>query len=151
MQRLCCLFFGVCALTLLQVLDTSVSPGKAFAQDHPKFIPLGRIPTLIIPGGNRPPKFKRGGSEIEFYVDPNSLENSIHKKLSNSCAQGQFNMARPGYFVRVRTETSQKRLGYANSNFNLKDPKGQSGPDTAYLFERDGTSECRVYAVPTRL
>lgn len=151
MQRLTIKLVCAFVIALLWSSGSPLTKREAVAQDHPKFIPLGRIPTLLMPGGDRPPRFRRGSTEIEFYVDPNSLENSINKQLSNACAQGQFNMAGPGYFVRVRTETSQKRLGYANSNFNLKDPKGQGGPDTAYLFERDGTSECRVYAVPTRL
>ena len=45
----------------------------------------------------------------------------------------------------------KKRFGYAGSNgMNLKDPKDQAATDEGYLFDLDGSSECRVYTFPIR-
>ena len=148
-MRLVSAFATIATVTLMGPPSFPLS--EALAQDNPRFIPLGRVPTLLVPGGDRPPKFRRGSTQVNVFVDPATLENSINRPLSNACAQGQFNMATPYYYVRLETERGPRRFGYANANFNLRDPKSQAGPDTAYLFERDRTSECRVYAIATRL
>ena len=127
---------------------------SAWAQSNVRqdFIPLGRIPYLLQPGGNIQPRFKRGSTPIKFFVDADSLSQNISANLSNLCAHGRFNTARPGrYYVEIETQTGyKKRLGFANSEgFNLRDPENLKGRDVAYLFDLDRTSQCRVYALPT--
>lgn len=120
--------------------------------DRPEFIPLGRIPRLLQPGGEDQPRFRRGGQQIRFFVDQNSLAQNISPNLSNACALGRFNQQHPTrYFVLIETQDGRRlRLGFATSEgFNLRDPDNRRGRDLAFLFEKDRTSECRVYAVAT--
>lgn len=135
---------------LLAALAT-VPPEPAFA-DGSRFIPLGRIPQLLQPGGNAPPRFRRGSRPVKFFVDAASLPQSLSANLSNACAHGDFNTKRPGrYYVEIELQGGKKkRLSYANAQgFNLRDPQNRRGRDLAFLFELDGTSQCKVYAVPT--
>ncbi len=129
-----------------------VGGGKAWAQseNEQRFIPLGRLPTLLLPGGNRPPQFRRSARPVNFFVEAETLRNSIDQPLSTACAHGEFNLKDVGrYYVTIGTdETAPRRYGYADSTgFNLRDPKNQAVADTVYLFELDATSECRVYAI----
>lgn len=135
----------------LVVLAVSTAPPPAAAQDK-RFIPLGRIPQLLQPGGAAPARFSRGSRPVKFYVDAASLPQNLSGNLSNACAHGDFNTKQPGrYYVVVELQNGKKkRLSYANAQgFNLRDPQNRRGRDLAFLFELDGTSECRVYAIPT--
>ncbi len=141
-----------CVVVLSALLLSAASAPKAYAGDGTRFIPLGRIPQLLQPGGAAPPRFRRGGHPIKFFVDAGSLPQNISTTLSNSCAHGKFNTKRVGrYYVEVELQNGRKkRLGYANSEgFNLRDPGNLRGRDIAFLFELDGTSQCIVYAMPT--
>ena len=126
----------------------------AYAQSNQKrsFIPLGKVPQLIQPGGAAPARFFSRTTRVLFYVNADSLQQSISRNLSASCALGRFNQKKVGrYYVLVETENGKRRrLGFASSEgFNLRDPDNQKGRDLAFLFEYDGTSECKVHAVPT--
>ena len=41
------------------------------------------------------------------------------------------------------------RFGVKITHVDLRDPENRRGRDLAFLFELDGTSQCKVYAVPT--
>lgn len=151
------LFPLILALAGLSIL---VSPpfqenrtGAAWAQSSQgkNFIPLGRVPYLLQPGGQGTPTFRRGGKRVRFLVDAASLPQNLSRDLSNRCAHGTFNSIKPGrYYVEIETQDGKrKRLSYANAEgFNLRDPDNVRGTDLAFLFELDRTSQCRVYAVP---
>ncbi|RVU38406.1 hypothetical protein EOI86_03730 [Hwanghaeella grinnelliae] len=129
-----------------------VLPVSKAAADSSRFIPLGRIPQLLQPGGSTPPRFKRGSRPVKFFVDQATLPQSLSTNLSNACAHGIFNTKKPGrYYVEVELQGGKKkRLAYANTlGFNLRDPGNRRGRDLAFLFELDGTSQCKVYAIPT--
>jgi len=107
---------------------------------------------LLQPGGLQPPKFRRGSRPIKFFVDEASLPQSLSRNLSNACAHGRFNTKSVGrYFVEIQTQNGRvRRFGFANAKgFNLRDPDNLRGRDFAFLFELDGTSQCRVYALAT--
>ena len=142
------------AAVLVLMAGVVADTGQAVAQsgDGNRFIPLGRIPQLLQPGGQTPPRFRRGARPIKFFVDEASLPQSLSRNLSNACAHGRFNAKRAGrYFVEIQTQRGGvRRFGFANSEgFNLRDPDNLRGRDFAFLFELDGTSQCRVYALPT--
>lgn len=127
-------------------------PSETVQADGSRFIPLGRIPQLLQPGGSAPPRFSRGSRPVKFFVDQASLPQSLSANLSNACAHGVFNTKKPGrYYVEIETQNKKKkRLSYANAQgFNLLDPDNRRGRDLAFLFELDGTSQCKVYAIPT--
>lgn len=145
---------GSFAIALALIGLMSVPPADTFAQsgEGNRFIPLGRIPQLLQPGGQSPPRFKRGARPIKFFVDETSLPQNLSQNLSNACAHGRFNAKRAGrYFVEIQTQNGRvRRFGFANSEgFNLRDPDNLKGRDLAFLFEMDGTSQCRVYALAT--
>ncbi|WP_425403856.1 hypothetical protein [Hwanghaeella sp.] len=146
-MRALILTFAAAVITV----TTLIADAPAFA-DGSRFIPLGRIPQLLQPGGATPPRFSRGSRPVKFFVDAASLPQSLSTNLSNACAHGIFNTQRPGrYYVVVELQGGQKkRLSYANAQgFNLRDPGNRRGRDLAFLFELDGTSQCKVYAIPT--
>ncbi len=139
---------------LLAAATITADAGIAAAQsgEGNRFIPLGRIPQLLQPGGLAPPKFRRGARPIKFFVDEASLPQSLSRNLSNACAHGRFNAKSVGrYYVEIQTQNGRvRRFGFANAEgFNLRDPDNLRGRDFAFLFELDGTSECRVYALAT--
>ena len=141
-------------MILLFLTALTLPAGETLAQsgNGNRFIPLGRIPQLLQPGGLAPPRFKRGARPIKFFVDEASLPQNLSANLSNACAHGRFNAKRVGrYFVEIQTQRGGvRRFGFANSDgFNLRDPDNLRGRDLAFLFELDGTSQCRVYALPT--
>jgi hypothetical protein len=139
-------------IAALVIAVVTVIPDMPAAADGSRFIPLGRIPQLLQPGGNTPPRFRRGARPVKFFVDQATLPQSLSANLSNACAHGIFNTKRPGrYYVEVELQGGKKkRLSYANAQgFNLRDPGNRRGRDLAFLFELDGTSQCKVYALPT--
>lgn len=126
----------------------------AYAQSskkEPMWVPLTDLPTMLQAEPNGRIRYAHDGTPVKFYVDPNSLAQILSKNLSTACAQNKFNQKqRTKYFVPVKMPDGKtKRFGFAGSNgFNLRDPNGMSGKDQGYIFDMDGTSECRVYTVP---
>lgn len=138
------------AITFLMICTAATVDAQS--NKKPDFIPLGRIPQLIQPGGAAPARFFSRTTRVLFFVNADSLDQNISENLSRACALGRFNQKKVGrYYVLIETENGQrKRLGFASSEgFNLRDPDDRKGRDLAFLFEYDGTSECRVHAVPT--
>jgi len=128
------------------------SSAHAQSNERRSFIPLGKVPQLIQPGGAAPARFFSKTTRVLFYVNGDSLDQSISANLSSACALEKFNQKKVGrYYVLIETENGKRRrLGFASSEgFNLRDPGNRKGRDLAFLFEYDGTSECRVYAIPT--
>lgn len=145
---------GTIAKLSLLSLVIAVFTATAHAQSNERrsFIPLGKIPQLIQPGGAAPARFFSRSTRVLFFVNADSLDQSISANLSSACALGRFNQKKVGrYYVLIETENGgRRRLGFASSEgFNLRDPDNLKGRDLAFLFEYDGTSECRVHAVPT--
>ncbi len=123
---------------------------QAQSQNQEQFMPLRRLPTMLLPGGNRPPQFRRSSRPVDFFVDAETLRNSIDQPLSTACAHGEFNLkAVSRYYVTIGADgAAPRRYGYADATgFNLRDPRNQAVAGTVYLFESDATSECRVYAI----
>lgn len=143
--------FGVvCAIAFFLFLSDLTA--QAQSNDRRAFIPLGKIPQLIQPGGVAPARFFSRSTRVLFFVNADSLDQSISANLSSACALGKFNQKKVGrYYVLVETENGKRRrLGFASSEgFNLRDPDNRKGRDLAFLFQYDGTSECRVHAIPT--
>ncbi len=138
-------------LAAMFLLLTDVS-AQAQSSQKPGFIPLGRIPQIIQPGGASPARFFSRTTRVLFYVNADSLDENISADLSTACTLGRFNQKKVGrYYVLIETEDGKRmRMGFATSEgFNLRDPDDRKGRDFAFLFEYDGTSECRVHVVPT--
>lgn len=143
--------FGVICGFAFFILLSDLS-AQAQSSDRKAFIPLGKIPQLIQPGGAAAARFFSRTTRVLFFVNADSLDQSISANLSSACALGKFNQKKTGrYYVLVETEDGKRRrLGFASSEgFNLRDPDDRKGRDLAFLFEYDGTSECRVHAIPT--
>lgn len=134
---------------LVCVLASSVAAQNA----EKKFFPILGSSKLLRMEDPRYPLFRRGGTQIEFFVDGNQLNNILSSNLSTACALGRFNQRKiKRYYIYVTLPGGiRKKLGYANwRGFNLRDPDNRVGRDQVYLFDFDRTSECRVYAVETR-
>lgn len=143
-------FGAICGLAFSILLSDLTA--QAQSSERRSFIPLGKIPQLIQPGGTAPARFFSRTTRVLFFVNADSLDQSISANLSSACALGKFNQKKVGrYYVLVETENGKRRrLGFASSEgFNLRDPDDRKGRDLAFLFQYDGTSECRVHAVPT--
>jgi hypothetical protein len=112
---------------------------------------LRRIPEVIQPEPFDTTRTKVGAARVNYPVDPQSLSQALSKNLSEACARLEFNQTRHGrYFVLVaRPDKDPLRFGYAQGDgVNLRDPTGLRGADVIYLFDRDETSECKVYVYP---
>lgn len=108
-----------------------------------------RVPDVIAPEPLGSVKTRTGSTRVQFPVDPATLPSSLSAGLSTACTQLRFNQRDKGkYFVIVAIPNEKPlRLGFARSDgFNLRDPETLRAPERLYLFERDGTSECRVYS-----
>lgn len=108
-----------------------------------------RVPDVILPEPLGSVKTRTGSTRVPFPVDPATLPDSLSAGLSTACTQLRFNQRYKGkYFVLVAIPNEKPlRLGFARSDgFNLRDPETLRAPERLYLFERDGTSECRVYS-----
>ena len=119
---------------------------------HPGWIPLGALPKVLSPKNPNYPKLFRGGRTVNFFVDGTQLTNLLSRNLSTACARGRFNQRRnKKYVVWIRMpDGNNRRFGFADyTGFNLYDPDNRKGPGQAYLFELDGTSECRVFVTVT--
>jgi hypothetical protein len=107
-----------------------------------------RVPDVVRPEPFGDVRIRTGSVRVQFPVDPATLEGSLSAGLSTACTQLRFNQSRRGkYFVLVPIPNERpRRFGFARSDgFNLRDPDTLRAPEQLYLFERDGTSECRVY------
>ncbi|MEQ8603441.1 MAG: hypothetical protein RIB45_08975 [Marivibrio sp.] len=139
---------ALAALTLALVLAV----GPAAAQTAPLRNDQGKqIPRLSAPEPHEIPDFDRLGTRVLAGVDAARLRESLSRPLSAACSIDRFNQARRGrYFLDLRMPDGEvKRFGFAGSNgLNLRDPKGLAAQNQGYLFELDGTSECKVYVTP---
>jgi hypothetical protein len=136
------LCIGLGSLALLQSSPVALAQSQEF---------MRRIPEVVQPEPYKTTRTKVGGTRIIYPVDPQSLNQALSKNLSEACARLEFNQARHGrYFIMVpRPNQDPLRFGYAQGDgLNLLDPKGLRGTDVIYLFDRDETSECKVYVYP---
>ena len=118
----------------------------AFAQ----FIPSSGIGGKL-PGETKNPKFKRGDSRINFFIEGEDLQSMVNPELSTACVLGEFNqIKRNRYYVNIRMPDDRvKRFGYVKgSDNNLRDPNNLKAGGEIYIFDLDGTSECRVFSMP---
>jgi hypothetical protein len=130
------------------MIGVSATTQETMAQDQ-EF--MRRIPEVVQPEPYQPTRTKTGGTRVLYPVDPQSLRQALSKPLSEACGRLEFNLARHGrYFVIVpQPDKEPLRFGYAQGDgLNLLDPTGLRGADLVYLFYRDETSQCKVYAYP---
>lgn len=103
-----------------------------------------------MPGTSKNPRFFKGGKRVNFFVDGSELESSLNKELSTACALGIFNQIKKRrHYVNILMSNSRiKRFGFANGyGFNLRDKNASRLETEVYLFDLDGTSECKVYSI----
>jgi len=140
---------------ILALATTLLLPIPAPAQDQaprdPRWLPL--INQQIAPqpelGAPQPRRGKRS-MQLSLQVDPKQLPRMLSKPLSTACALERFNQGENDrYYIRL-TDAAGKplRLGIAGAKVgNLHDPGRQSLATHLYLFDKDWTSECKVYAM----
>ena len=140
------------ALLILAATLCLTGAAPAVAQSEPFRGDQGkRIPRLSTPTPHTVPDFDPLGTRVLAGVDAARLPESLSRPLSEACSQDRFNQARRGrYFLDLRMPDGEvKRFGFAGSNgLNLRDPKGLAAQNQGYLFDLDGTSECKVYVTP---
>ncbi len=125
---------------------------KAVA-DEAVSMPLGFGTTQITPKTPKYPRLVRGTSQVDFYLNGSQLPNMLSRNLSTACARGNFNqLVNKKYYVMVDMPGgTKKKLGFADyTGINLSDPDNRKGPNQAYFFDKDRTSECKVYAAVTQ-
>lgn len=113
-------------------------------------------PRLEVPRNNAPtmdgvPDFDALGTRVRMAADAGKLKENLSQPLSNACATDRFNQRKRGrYHITLDLPSGErKRFGFAGSNgLNLRDPGNRKGVNQGYLFDLDGTSECRVYVFP---
>ncbi|MTI09262.1 hypothetical protein [Curvivirga aplysinae] len=133
------------------ICSTLLMTEFAIAQQS-KWLPLGGIGRALMPGETKNPRFKHGDTRVNFFVEGSQLDSLLNPDLSTGCVLGEFNqIKRRKYFVNVRLpDNSVKRFGFATGNgYNLRDYNSRRNLDEVYLFDLDGTSECRVYSIMT--
>lgn len=134
------------------ILLATLGPlGPAAAQESSS-VPLFSIykgaPRLSGPSPITQPKEGNLGTPVRFVFDPAAIDRQLAPRLSEFCGANRFNQVRNGrYFVDANIPNKDpRRFGFANGKgLNLRDPHDLSEPTELYLFEGDGTSECRVY------
>lgn len=110
---------------------------------------LRRVPEVVEPAPHGAVRMRVDGARINFPVDPDELRQSLSAPLSEACSRLEFNQVKQGRFYMIIDvpDLGPYRYGYAQGDgLNLKDPRTLREPGIAYLFDLDGTSECRVYA-----
>lgn len=139
---------AACCLALILPAATASAQNRP-VQD-PRWQPL--INQSIAPepslGGTVPHKGKRS-MQVQFSVAPRDLPRLLSTKLSTACALGRFNQVEHDrYYIRMNDADGKPlRLGLAGAKAgNLRDPDGMSMSTQLYLFDKDWTSECKVYA-----
>ena len=138
--------FTVFAFFLLALLV--ISPDSK-AQTSPG---VYKQPRVMKPGLNKTPKFHAATQRLNFHVDPEQLKDMLEPELTTACSLGYFNQIRRNkqYVNLEYPDKSVRRFGIISKDpSNLRDVYDLAGGGNAYLFEMDGTSECRVYSVPT--
>ncbi len=145
-------FTSLSMLFFAFIFSFALSPRAVHAKDgHPNWYPLKHLYSTLMPGKLKSPKFFRGGSRVNFYVDGAQLSSMLNKELSTACSLGQFNQIKKRRnFVNLRMPNDQvRRFGFANGyGFNLRDKNFKRLETEIYLFDLDGTSECLVYSMP---
>ncbi len=141
--------------SILALAATLLLPIPVQAQDQtprdPRWLPL--INQQIAPqpelGAPLPRRGKRS-MQLGLQVDPKELPRMLSKPLSTACALERFNQGENDrYYIRL-TDADGKplRLGIAGGKVgNLHDPGRQALETQIYLFDKDWTSECKVYAM----
>jgi len=127
------------------------SPRPALAED-PGFLPLGTGTKVLTPKKYKYPRLFPGTTQVDFFVAGTALAGILSKNLSTACARGAFNQKlKRRYYVMVdMPDGSKKKFGFADyTGINLSDPGNRKGPNQAYLFDDDRTSQCKVYAALT--
>ncbi len=143
--------FKLTAFIILGLINTMTLSSIASA-DEPVFLPLGSGTKMLTPKKYKYPRLFPGTTEVDFFVQGNDLDASLSGNLSTACARGNFNQKlNKRYYVMVDMPNgSRKKFGFADyTGINLTDPGNRVGPNQAYLFEDDKTSECKVYAILT--
>jgi len=134
------------------LLALSLAGGPAAAQSEPFRDDQGkRVPRLSAPTPHTVPNFDHLATRVIAGVDAARLGDSLSRPLSAACSVDRFNQARRGrYVLDLRMPDGEvKRFGFAGSNgLNLRDPKGLAAQNQGYLFDLDGSSECKVYVTP---
>ena len=113
--------------------------------------PRLQVPRPVAPEANEIPKFDALGTRVRMAADAGQLRQNLSQPLSDACASERFNQRQRGRYHITLTLPSgeRKRFGFAGSNgMNLRDPDNRKGLNQGYLFDMDGTSECRVYVFP---
>lgn len=138
-----------CALLTLVLVMFVTS--NSFA-DEPVFLPLGTGTKQLTPKKPKYPRLFAGSTQVDFFVAATALPGILSKNLSTACARGNFNQTiKKRYYIIVdMPDGTPKKFGFADyTGINLTDPDNRKGPNQAYLFEDDKTSECKVYAAVT--
>lgn len=141
---LCALLMAGLSVAGSSVTGVSMIASPAAAQEFMRL-----IPDSVEPEPQGPVRTDNNAIRVNFAASPAELRQRLSVPLSEACARLAFNQIRHDeYFVLITPNGgSPTRYGYANGRgLNLKDPEGLSGPDQVYLFFRDGTSQCEVYA-----
>jgi hypothetical protein len=119
-------------------------------QGDPRWLPL--INQEIAPEpqlGTPQPRRGKQSVQLRFDVAAQDLPGLLSQPLSTACALGRFNQREyDRYFIAVpRPNAPPLRLGFAGGRAgNLSDPDRAALETQYYLFDKDRTSECRVYA-----
>lgn len=110
---------------------------------------LRRVPEVVEPEPHGSVRMRVDGARVNFPVDPDRLLQGLSPELSEACSRLEFNQVKQGRFYMIldMPDLGRYRFGYAQGDgLNLSDPRTLRKPGIAYLFDLDGTSECRVYA-----
>lgn len=130
-------------------------PLSATAQEQtprdPRWIPLINQQMAPEPQLGAPlPKRGKRPMQLGLQVAAQDLPRMLSKPLSTACALNRFNQVEnERYFIRLtNTDGTPLRLGIAGPKVgNLYDPASQSQATQLYLFDKDWTSECKVYSM----
>lgn len=136
---------------LLLAAPATVAPAQTFNDTGTMERPRIQVPRATGPEAHEIPDFDALGTRVRMAADAGQLEQSLSEPLSDACAMDRFNQRKRGRYHITLTLPSgeRKRFGFAGSNgMNLRDPNNRRGPNQGYLFDLDGTSECRVYVFP---
>ena len=117
-----------------------------------RWLPLNGSLKQLTPKKHRYPHLYSGSHRIFFFLKGEEMAGLMSKKLSTACVIGNFNQKRKQrYYVMVDMPNGRKKkFGFVDSGGkNLYDPNNRTGPKQAYMFENDGTSECKVYVAVT--
>ncbi len=142
-------------ITIMMVVVVSLIAGSTRAADEFPPLPLRpKIPENVLPQNQKfPPKRKK---TVRMKLPPEMTRGDIYNlivpQLSNACVHNRFNQVRKGlnYVTLQRPDgAGVYRFDAASTgDGNLRDSDAIGLPTMLYLFERDATSECRVFSIP---